>query len=102
MEPDNERLFVLHIQEMILYGLPYAQRYAIAAAVEGELQRLLDEVELPPEVAADLTLPEVQIGDLRLAAGAKAGEVGAQIAASIYNSLSGGHLSSGAPGRSQA
>lgn len=91
----------LHIEEMVLRGLPYSQRYAIAAAVEVELQRLLDEGGLPPGVAADLILPEVQIGDLRVPSAFRPDAVGAQIAASIYNNLAGSQPLSSRPERSQ-
>jgi hypothetical protein len=79
----------LHIGELILRGLPYGQRYRVAAAVEAELKRLLDESGLPPSLAAGGTVPQVQVDDLRLAAGAKPGVVGEQIAASLYSSLVG-------------
>ena len=87
----------LHISELVLRGLPYSQRYPIAAAVEAELQRLFDEGGLPHSLAADLTLPEVQLDDLHLAAGAKPGEVGAKIAGSIYDNLAGNWTESGLP-----
>jgi hypothetical protein len=90
----------LHIGELVLRGLPYGQRDRIAAAVELELKQLLDENGLPPSLAAGGTLPQVRVDDLRLAAGAKHGVVGAQIAASIYSSLSGNEPQPGFPRRS--
>jgi len=79
----------LQIDELILHGLPSGQRDRIAAAVEAELQRLVDEGGLPPSLAAGGRLPQMQVDDLQVAAGAKPGAVGAQIAASIYNNLAG-------------
>lgn len=90
----------LHIGELILRGLPYGQRYRIAAAVEAELKRLLDEGGLPPSLAEGGTLPQVQVDDLRLEAGAKPGVVGEQIAGSIYSRLVGNRPLPGLPGRS--
>lgn len=85
----------LHIDELVLRGLPYSQRYLIAEAVEAELQRLLEESGLPPALAQGGRLPEVQVGDLQVAAVAKSGAIGAQIAGSIYNSLAGEAVKSG-------
>lgn len=79
----------LHIDELELRGLPGAQLDRIAAAVEAELQRLLDESGLPPSLAEGARLPVVQIDNIRLAAGAKPGAVGEQVAGSIYSNLSG-------------
>lgn len=91
----------LHIGELILRGLPYGQRYRVAAVVEAELKRLLDGGGLPPSLAAGGTLPEVQVDDLRLAAGTKPGAAGTQIAGSIYSSLVGNRPLPGLPGRSK-
>jgi hypothetical protein len=79
----------LQIDELILHGLPSWQRDRIAAAVEAELQRLLDEGGLPPPLAGGGTLPQVQVDGLQLEAGAQSGAVGAQIAGSIYGRLAG-------------
>jgi hypothetical protein len=90
----------LQIGELVLRGLPYRQRDHIAAAVEAELKRLLEEGGLPPSLAGGGTLPQVRVDDLRPAAGAKPGVVGTQIAGSIYGSLGGGAGRPGVPGRS--
>jgi hypothetical protein len=90
----------LHIGELVLRGLPYGQRYRVAAAVEAELKRLLDEGGLPPSLAVGGTVPEVRVDDLRPEAGAKPGLVGEQIAGSIYSSLVGNGPLPGLPGRS--
>lgn len=87
----------LHIGELILRGLPYGQRYHIAAAVEAELKRLLDEGGLPPSLGVGGRLPQVQVDGLRLEAGANPGVMGAQIAASIYHSLVGNRPLPGVP-----
>lgn len=91
----------LHIEELLLRGLPDAQRARIAAAVQTELQRLLAEGELPPALAGGVRLPEVQVGELKIAPGAKPAAVGAQIAGAIYNSLVGGPSSASVKGRSR-
>ncbi len=90
----------LHIGELILRGLPYAERYRVAAAVEEELKRLLDEAGLPPSLAPGGTVPHVRIDNIRMEAGTKPGVVGEKIAGSIYSSLVGNRPLPGLPGRS--
>ncbi len=77
----------LHIGELILHGLPYAQRHRIAEALEQELARLLGERGLPPSLAQGGIIPQMNIGDLRLAKGARPGAIGVQIARQVYSSL---------------
>jgi hypothetical protein len=79
----------LHIEELVLRGLPYAQRYRITEAIEAELQRLVDEGGLPPDLASGGRLPEVQVGDVKITSGAKPGAIGAQVAGKIYQRMSG-------------
>ena len=79
----------LHIDELVLRGLPGVQRDRIAAAVEVELQRLLDESGLPSSLEEGGRLPTVQVDNLRLPAGAKPAAIGTQVAGAIYSSLSG-------------
>jgi hypothetical protein len=90
----------LHIGELVLRGLPYGQRYSVAAAVEVELKRLLDEGGLPPSLAAGGTVPQVRVDDLRLETGARPSAVGTRIAASIYSNLAGAEGGQAQPKRS--
>lgn len=91
----------LHIDELVLRGLPYAQRDRISQAIQAELMRLLDESGLPPWLAGGGSLPEVRVDGLQVAAGARTNAVGAQIAGSIYSSLAGGGAASSAVGESK-
>jgi hypothetical protein len=90
----------LHIGELVLRGLPYGQRDRVAAAVEAELKRLLEEGGLPPPLARGGMLREVRVDELRLAAGARPDAVGEQLAGSIYHSLGGSRPLPGLPERS--
>jgi len=90
----------LHIGELILRGLPYGQRYRIAAAVETELKRLLDEGGLPPSLAKGGTVPQVNVDDIRMEPSAKPGIVGTQIAGAIYSRLADSRPMPGLPERS--
>jgi hypothetical protein len=91
----------LHIDELVLHGLPAWQRERIAAAVEAGLGRLLEEGGLPPSLADGGTLPQVSVDDLQVPAGAQPGVVGEQIAGSIYSSLAGTETQPGWTGRSR-
>jgi hypothetical protein len=90
----------LHIGELVLRGLPYGQRDRVAAAVEAELKRLLEEGGLPPALVGGGTLPEVRVDGLRLETGVRPDAVGQQIAGSIYSSLGGNRPMPGLPGGS--
>lgn len=100
MKSKVERHIVLQIDELVLDGPLSAQRDLIAAAVEAELQRLLDEGGLPHSLATGSLPPKVQVNDIHVTARAEPEAVGAQIAASIYNNLSGNRTLSSSPGRS--
>ncbi|HJT59201.1 MAG TPA: hypothetical protein VJ761_22025 [Ktedonobacteraceae bacterium] len=77
----------LHIGELILRDVPYALRHRIAAAVEQELARLLSEQELPPSMAQDRHILQIDTGTMQLAPDAKPDAIGTQIAQSVYDSL---------------
>lgn len=77
----------LHIGELILRNVPYAQRHLVAATVEQELIRLLTEQGLPPPLAQGGNIPHISIGNLHLAADAQANAIGLQIAHAVYGHL---------------
>lgn len=85
----NSPAIDLHIRELLLRNLPYAQRTQIASAIEQALLRLLHEQGLPPALAQGGTIPHISIDHLQVAADAPADVVGNQIAQAIYTSLSG-------------
>ncbi len=85
MKPNIE----LHIDELVLRGLPYAQRRRIVAAIEVELTRLLGEQGLPETWAQGGTLPQIKIDTMHMADGAKPQAIGAQIARQVYGNLVG-------------
>jgi hypothetical protein len=78
----------LHIDELILRNVPYAQRHLIAATVERELTRLLTEQGLPPSLAQGGNIPHLSVGNLHMAADAQADAIGLQIAQAVYSNLS--------------
>lgn len=78
----------VHIDELILRNIPYAQRHHIAAAIEQELTRLLTEQGVPPSLAQGGYIPQFNVDHIQVAADAKAGVIGSQVAQTLYGNLS--------------
>jgi hypothetical protein len=75
----------LQIEELLLDGIPYAQRQRVAAALERALQRLIAEQGLPGDAASRALS---SIGPIEVSPHARAETVGQQAAQSIYRQLS--------------
>ena len=86
----NRSAIDLHIDELILRDVPYAQRQRIAAAIEQELTRLLTERGVPPSLARGGFVPRIKLDDVQVAAGAKPAAIGNRIAQNIYSNLAAG------------
>jgi hypothetical protein len=80
----------LQISELVLRGLPYAQRAAIAAAIEQELQRILAQQGLPDQLAQGGSIPEVSLNYEGEGAAVEPAQAGFRIAQRIMQNLSGG------------
>lgn len=80
----------VNIERLVLEGLPLerSQGPQVQAAVEAELSRLLAQGGLGPELAAGGAVPSVPAESIRLEGGGP-GEMGTQIARSVYEGLSG-------------
>ncbi len=78
---------IIDIEELVLHGFPAGQRYAIAEAVERELARLVNEQGAPSGLATAPDALAVDGGAIRLTAGARPQQVGAQVARAIYGGL---------------
>jgi hypothetical protein len=85
----NRPTIDLHIDELILRGVPYAQRQRIAAAIEQELTLLLVEQGLPLSLARGGFVPRINLDDIQITADAKPAAIGNHIARNIYSNLSG-------------
>ncbi len=83
MKPNIE----LHIDELILRGVPYTQRRRVVAAIELELTRLLGERELPEALTQGGALSQIKLDEIRMTDGMKPQAIGAQIAQQVYGSL---------------
>lgn len=78
----------LHIEELVLEGLPARDRERIGAAVESALARLLETEGLPPRLALGESTAEISAGDIEFQPGATPESIGAQIARVLYEELS--------------
>jgi len=79
----------LHIEQLILDGidLPAHQREALAAAVQGELTRLITLGGISPGLQQGGALAQVAGDRLRLSAGQSPELIGEQIARSVYEGI---------------
>jgi hypothetical protein len=75
----------LHIEELVLTGFAQSDRHRIGDAVERELARLLKQKAIPGTNSAAIDL--VNAGRFQVAHGAKAQEIGRQIAQTVYGNI---------------
>jgi hypothetical protein len=78
----------LHIEELVLEGLPSRDRDRIGMAVETALARLLEERGLPPALALGESAADISAGDIDIQPGATPESIGEQIALVLYEGLS--------------
>jgi len=79
----------VHIERLILDGLPVTQGPLVQAAVEGELARLLSHGNSTARFNTGGALASLKGGSIQVAKGAGAAGLGAQIAAAVYGGLGG-------------
>lgn len=87
---ENPQVVELHIDELVLHGFASGDRYAIAAAVERELSRLLAAQfaeGLPGSFAESSEHERVDAGAFNVASGANSNSVGSQIAQTVHRGL---------------
>jgi hypothetical protein len=77
----------VHIEELVLRGFAPGDRYGIGDAVERELTRLLVEQEVPLLFARDSEVKNLDAGRFAVAAEARGGTIGAQIARAVYGGI---------------
>jgi len=84
----NPHLVELHIEELVLHGFAPGDRYRIADAVERELARLFAEQGVPPALAQEAEVAQLDAGAFKIAPGARGEAVGAQVAHTVYGGFS--------------
>ena len=75
----------LHIEELVLDGFAFGERYAIGDAVEREIARLLREHGIPSSVRSENAADEIKGASFNAAHNAKAPAIGRQIAQAVYH-----------------
>jgi hypothetical protein len=78
----------VHIERLVLEGLPIEQRHGaeVQAAVEGELSRLMSKGGLSPELKSGGAVPFVRTDGIKSIGGSPA-QIGRQIAKSVYGGM---------------
>ena len=79
----------LHIERLVLDGVPVNGAQALQGAVEAELGRLLAASGLAASLAAGAAVPSLRVGDIRLAAGQGVDVLGGQIAGAVFGGIGG-------------
>ena len=79
----------LHIERLILDGLPFAPAHSaqVQAAVEAELSRLLSAGGLHANLQSGAALPSVRADALQLSADSHPTQLGRQIAQAVYGGI---------------
>jgi len=77
----------LRVGELVVDGLPVADRAALGAAVERELARLLAERGVPPSLARGGSVAGLDGGRFTAAPGADPVALGIRIARAVYGGL---------------
>ncbi len=83
----NPREIEVRIDALVLHGVAFADRYAVADAVQHELARLLTKSGIPPDLARRSGIERVDGGQVELSAGASAQIIGAGIGQAVHGSL---------------
>lgn len=79
------RRISLHIDELVLHGVPSAHREQVGEAVRQELTRLLAQGGIPPGLSG--AVPRLDAGSVQLTPGAAPDAMGAQVAQAVYSGL---------------
>jgi hypothetical protein len=74
----------LHIEHLVLDGLPAADGARLRAAVEGELARLLASGGLRPDLAAGGAVARLAAPPIRLDRGGRPDAIGRAVARSVH------------------
>jgi len=79
----------LHIERLVLDDLIIARHQTpqIRAAIEAELTRLLGEHGLAANLQSGGAMPSVSADDIRLTSASNPGQIGQQIAQSVYGGI---------------
>jgi hypothetical protein len=77
----------LHIDELVLHGVPPSERQRIGEALRVELARLFAERGVPPRLAQGFRLPAIDAGAFDVGAETGAEMIGRRVARHVYAGL---------------
>lgn len=77
----------VHIERLILEGIPVDATRGVRTTVERELARLLREGGLAQELRQDRALSDVPAGTIRLGQDRHPRRLGAQVAGAVYRGI---------------
>lgn len=70
------RRVVIHVDNLILRGFRYEDRYAVSAGLQEELARVLAEPDAARHISQLASTPRLQIGNVNIGASANPAQVG--------------------------
>jgi hypothetical protein len=79
----------LHIEELVLHGLPHGDQHRVGATVESELARLFTTQGTPPQLARGHEIERLNGGQFEMEPNPGAETIGARIARAVYGGLLG-------------
>jgi hypothetical protein len=74
----------VHIEELVLHGVPAGARYSIGDATQQELARLLSEHGVPQRMTRAGATAGVDAGSFQVKQGARPNAIGALVANAVY------------------
>jgi hypothetical protein len=77
----------VHIERVVLDGVPVEQPRLLRSALERELKERLREGGLSPELRQDVAVPYVGGGAISIARKQPAARLGSQIAGAVYRGI---------------
>ena len=83
--------FEIHIEELVLHGLPPGDRFQIAASLKQELERVFRDRGIEPSLIDGGAIAWVDGGSFEVRPADRAETIGRQIAQAFYRTWEGGH-----------
>ncbi|MFI5177525.1 MAG: hypothetical protein ACHQO8_03120 [Vicinamibacterales bacterium] len=86
--PSSRPSIELHIGELVLEGVPEADGYQVAEAVERQLTQLFTDRMAPAPVMQSRSVEAVDGGAVTITPGSSAGGLGQQVGSAIFKGVS--------------
>ena len=87
--PENteEQIIEVKIDELILHGFHFSEKYAIGESIRAELGRLFNNGEMQRIFENSVYVNNINAGSIRLQPGSNSEAVGKRTAGAVYNGL---------------